>query len=239
MPRTDLEATRTLPDQGFVHSSLSAALGPETTAGAGWKEFADSWNNLCQDTYMADGGTYRLRRYSEFLVDAADEGVTLLPHVPYSQPKDINYLNGGVERHFEPFEEHVAGGVLLGDVLRWCAGILSEVTGNGHWKVQSFQNRILAREAEVGQPTPEGLHRDGVDYVLTLLVDRASIEGGASSVHAADTRERLAEILLEEPGELLFADDVRMLHSVTPLAPSGTGPGHRDVLIAMFTRDAG
>lgn len=156
--------------------------------------------------------------------------------MPYSQPRDVNYLNGGIERSYQPIEDHVAESTLLADVYHWCAGALEPFTGNGRWKVQSFQNRILARTTEEGQPTPEGLHRDGVDYVLTLLVDRKSIEGGVSAVHAADTRERLTEVLLDEPGEFLFADDARMLHSVTPLKPAGGAQGHRDVLIAMFTR---
>ncbi|MGW4567571.1 2OG-Fe dioxygenase family protein [Streptomyces sp. NPDC004561] len=239
MSGTNPETIASLPDRGLVHSSLSAVLGPDTTAGAEWKEFAGSWGNLHRDTYMADGGTYRLRRYSEFLVDTANEGLTLLPHVPYSQSRNINYLNGGIDRHFEPFEKQVAGGALLSDILHWCADALKAVTGNRRWKVQSFQNRILARDAEAGQPTPEGLHRDGVDYVLTLLIDRESIDGGVSAVYAADTRELLAEVLLTEPGEFLFADDVRMLHSVTPLIPIGSAQGHRDVLIAMFTRADG
>ncbi len=239
MSEISTEVTAELSAQGFVHNLLSVALGPDSTTGTGWKDFASSWDGLHRDVYMADGGTYRLRRYSEFLVDAEKEGLTLLPHVAYSQPRDINYLNGGIDRDFEPFEEHIADSAMLSDILRWCAGTLNAVNGHGRWKVQSFQNRILARDAEAGQPTPEGLHRDGVDYVLTLLIDRESIEGGVSSVYAADTRECLTEVLLGEPGEFLFADDVRMLHSVTPLTPVGAGQGHRDVLIAMFTRADG
>lgn len=239
MSVTDSEAFAGLREQGFLHSALTAALGAEVTTGADWEAFAGSWDNLRRDTYMADGGTYRLRRYAEFLVDTEEQGLTLLPHVPYSQPLELNHLNGGIDRHFEPFEEHVSGGTLLGDILHWCAGALNELSGCGRWKVQSFQNRILARDAEAGQPTPEGLHRDGVDYVLTLLVDRRHVESGVSAVHAADTRECLAEVLLEGPGEFLFADDVRMLHSVTPLVTAGATQGHRDVLIAMFTRADG
>jgi hypothetical protein len=40
---------------------------------------------------------------------------------------------------------------------------------------RGHQFRIEARPGEQGKPTPEGMHRDGVDYVLVLLVDRRNI----------------------------------------------------------------
>ncbi|MFG2831203.1 2OG-Fe dioxygenase family protein [Streptomyces sp. NPDC048434] len=226
-----------LKSQGYIHGKLSTVLDAQLLQSAEWKQFADSWNNLSQDGYMADGGTYRERRYSEFSYDTADDSMALLAHVPYSQTMEVNYLNGGIERHFDPFEAHVADSPVLRSVFQWCAGSLSQTVGEATWKIQTFQNRILARSDEDGQPTPEGMHRDGVDFVLTLLIDRNSINGGASAVYDAKTQECLEEVVLSEPGEFLFADDERLLHSVTPLSPSvAGGRGHRDVLIAMFTR---
>ncbi|MFE7191395.1 2OG-Fe dioxygenase family protein [Kitasatospora sp. NPDC057541] len=227
-------------ERGYVHSRFGTVIGPEFIQGTDWKLFADSWNSLSRDGYMSDGGTYRERRYSEFSHDAAQGRTALLPHVPYSQTKEINYLNGGIERHFDPFERHVAESPVLNTIFQWCADILARTTGTAHWKVQSFQNRILARSTEAGQPTPEGIHRDGVDFVLTLLVGRESIDGGTSALYDARTRECRAEVLLTEPGEFLFADDEKMVHGVTPLTPARPGgQGHRDVLIAMFTRADG
>lgn len=223
--------------QGCVHGTFGSVLGAPFVRSAAWDDFADSWNYLGQDRHMADGGTYRRRRYSEFAYTAADDRIALLPHVPYFQPENVNYLNGGVERHYEPFEERTANSPALLGVYRWCVAAMTEIEGPRDWKIQTFQNRILAREGEIGQPTPEGVHRDGVDYVLTLLVGRKGVDGGESSVYDAATRERVSEVLLTEPGEFLFADDERLLHGVTPLTPATPGvPGHRDVLIVMFTR---
>ena len=227
-------------EQGYTHGRLGDVLDAQLLRSAEWKQFADSWSNLRQDGYMADGGTYRERRYSEFRYDLAADTLTLLPHVPYRQSRDVNYLNGGIDRHFDAMEGHVADSPVLRSIFRWCATVLSGADATGStdaWKIQTFQNRILARSDEQGQPTPEGIHRDGVDHVLTLLVERASVAGGLSRIYDARTRECLGEVVLTEPGEFLFADDERMLHSVTPLTPESAGaPGHRDVLIAMFSR---
>ena len=47
----------------FVEASdMRTALGRFGTL-ADWPAFADSWNDLSTDTYMADGGRYRRRRF--------------------------------------------------------------------------------------------------------------------------------------------------------------------------------
>ena len=93
-----------------------AELGPLTD----WPAFADSWNRLDVDTYMADGGRYRRRRHATFA--AAPGGpIERLPHQPHFQPLDYNPLNGGVERWFSPVAPEVAGELPPGapvDVLR-------------------------------------------------------------------------------------------------------------------------
>ena len=38
------------------------------------------------------------------------------------------------------------------------------------WHIECHQFRIEARQDAAGQPTPEGVHRDGVDCVLVLMV---------------------------------------------------------------------
>ena len=50
------------------------------------------------------------------------------------------------------------------------------------WHVEIHQFRIEARSGQDGQPTPEGMHRDGVDWVLVLLVSRVNIASGETSI---------------------------------------------------------
>lgn len=95
-------------------------------------------------------------------------------------------------------------------ILRWAVGLLAAVTGADTWFVQAFQNRILARPGDSGKPTPEGAHRDGVDYVLTVLVDRCRIDGGVSVLYFLDEDEPVTETLLEERGDFLLNDDRTM-----------------------------
>ena len=226
--------TEDIAGAGYHHGRLATVVGRELGSDPDWKSFADTWNRLLVDEYMADGGTYRYRRYSEFECTAA--GYRPLPHVPYAQPVDVNYLNGGIARHYRPFEPEAAGSPILAELISWAVGVLDALKGPSVWKMQSFQNRIYARRGALGKPTPEGVHRDGVDYVIAMLVDRSNVKGGDSGLYSPD-RERLRTIVMTEPGELIFNDDAATTHGVRPLTLGPlAGDGYRDVLIAMFTR---
>lgn len=207
-------------------------LAPGTSA---WESFAETWHDMPVDRFMADGGTYRYRRFSEFRVQRAQGGIKLLPHVPYLQSKQLNYLNGGVDRAYEPMLEAAAASPVFRQILLRTADILGEATDEDEFLVQVFQNRIVADDAAAGQPTPEGRHRDGVDFVLSLLISRAGVAGGTSQVHTA-AGDAVGEMLMAEPGDFMLLDDEAMRHAVTPLVPVARGvPGHRDVLIAMYS----
>lgn len=230
----NVELRNALGKAGYFCGALDGMLDRKLTTTDDWRRFSASWNDLPLDGYMADHGTYRYRRYAEFRV-SPDAGLEDLPTTTYRQSKTINYLNGGIDRHYEPIDPAVRrGGVLRAIVRRFHA-----VFAAGHppwsWLLQLFQNRIVARSTELGQPTPEGMHRDGVDYVLTLLVDRQNVTGGESSTHCGVSGEELSRTTLRAPGDFIFLDDNRLKHSVEPITPTRPDTaGHRDVLIAMF-----
>lgn len=203
-----------------------------------WAALSSSWNNLARDTYMADGGTYRSRRYSEFALRSGTDVAARLPHVPYRQEVDVNYLNGGIDRHYPAIEPTVADSESFQTILMKCWAVLERLHPGASWKAQVFQNRIHALPTASGSPTPEGIHRDGVDYVLTMLVGRQGIRGGESSTYPHDDHSQpLDTVTLSQPGDFIFLDDDRVMHAVTPIEVDGTSElGYRDVLVAMFSR---
>jgi hypothetical protein len=78
------------------------------------------------------------------------------------------------------------------------------------------------------------MHRDGVDFVLVLLVNRANIASGTTSIHAPDGRE-LGRFTLTAPLDAALVDDSRVAHGVTPVnATDPAVPAYRDVLIVTF-----
>lgn len=227
-----MNAREGLAADGFVRfeaAQTHALLGPE--AMAGWEAFAASWNDLSLDAFMADGGRYRRRRFAAFSV--SPEGVTRKPHQPHWQSRDYNPLNGGVQRWFEPITDAIADHPVTRGVIR--AGL--ELFGAEPWHVELHQFRIEARAGETGQPTPEGAHRDGVDWVIVMLVDRQNVDSGVTDIFAPDGTS-LGSFTLTAPGDAVFLDDHRVLHGVTPIRPCDPArPAVRDVLVATYRRE--
>jgi hypothetical protein len=199
-----------------------------------WPSFAASWDDLGPDTYMADGGRYRKRRHAVFAVGT--NGIVRQPAQPHYQSRDYNTLNGGIERWFEPITQPVASGPSMTTILTFCRTLFDSLTPADAWHVELHQFRIEARSGQAGQPTPEGMHRDGVDHVLVLLINRRNIARGVTSVHDL-TGRALGHFTLTEPLDAALVDDTRVMHGVTPVAPLDPAqPGYRDVLVVTFKR---
>jgi len=188
------------------------------------------------DTYMADGGRYRRRRHTVFSASAHGE-VERQAHQPHYQSVDYNTLNGGVERWFEPIQESSANSHSLRSILRFCAATFGALAPTvDRWHIETHQFRIEARAGMHGLPTPEGMHRDGVDYVLVLLVHRHNIASGTTTIHAPDGRS-LGSFTLTHPFDATLIDDARVFHGVTAVEPlDDSQAAHRDVLVVTFRR---
>jgi hypothetical protein len=222
----------------FVHGDAIRetveAFGPLTD----WPAFAESWNALELDTYMADGGRYRRRRHAVFSADASTATIVRQPHQPHYQSLEYNPIHGGIARWFEPIAPEIGSGATMRTILAFCRGLFDAVApATRQWRVEVHQFRIEARAGVAGRPTPEGLHRDGVDYVLVLLVNRRNIASGTTSIHALDGRA-LGEFTLTEPLDAALVDDSRVAHGVTPVeAIDRAQPAYRDVLVVTFKND--
>jgi hypothetical protein len=230
----ELHATIAREGFAFVHGAAMRDMLGEHGATGDWTNFAASWNRLELDGYMADGGRYRRRRHATFSV-AASGTITRNTHRPHYQTVNYNPLHGGIERWFEPIEDAVASGATLQTVLGFCRGLFGALSpAERSWDVEVHQFRIEARSNEQGRPTPEGLHRDGVDYVLVLLVDRLNIASGVTTIHSLDGRT-LGDFTLTDPFDAALVDDTRVAHGVTPVEPLDPAkPAHRDVLVVTF-----
>jgi hypothetical protein len=197
-----------------------------------------SWNDLPPDEYLRDGGRYRQRRHASFVVGA--DSCAQVPHRAHYQPLDYNALHGGLQRWFAPIADATVSAPAWATMLRALAGCLAKVRASEPWYVEAHQFRIDTRDG-IGRPTPEGAHRDGVDFVAVFIVDRQAIRGGETRVFEADGPDG-QRFTLSESWSLLLLDDTRMIHETTPIQPEQPGAagaadtlgGHRDTLVLTF-----
>jgi hypothetical protein len=188
-----------------------------------------TWNDLPADNYLRDGGRYRRRRHSCFIADRTR--LEPVPHRAHWQPLEYNALHGGLERWFDPIAPQVLAAPAWQRLLLGLSALCSEVRGAQPWFVEAHQFRIDTTDG-IGRPTPEGAHRDGVDFVAVLLIERTGVKGGETRVFDAAGPHGL-RFTLTEPWTLLMLDDARVIHESTPIQPLAQG-GHRDTLVLTF-----
>ncbi|GAA1503291.1 2OG-Fe dioxygenase family protein [Streptomyces albidochromogenes] len=231
-----VEAARRALTSTGVHlmppDALTACTGTDSGA---WDRFRAHWENLSPDRYAAESGTCRLRRFGQFSLAAETGELTPLPHVPFVQPQDTNPLYVQVDRHFDPLTDAFAADPVLVAVVRLLGELAGGLERAARWNVKVHPFRVVAAADGRGEPTPEGLHRDGVTLVSSLLVDRRNADGGESAVFDPDGKRVLATTL-DRPGTLLLGDDRRTLHQVSPIRPLDPGRlACRDVLVTTLT----
>ena len=193
------------------------------------QDLTQFWEELPRDPYLRDGGRYRFRRHSSFEIKG--ESLTMVPHRAHWQSVNYNALHGGIERWFEPSQAQLTSNPAWQSLLLGLAHVLNGVKQVNTWFVEAHQFRIDTTDG-IGRPTPEGAHRDGVDFVAVFLLNRVGIKGGETRIFDAGGSAGL-RFTLTEPWSLLLMNDERMIHESTPIQPLGPH-GFRDTLVLTF-----
>lgn len=82
-----------------------------------------------------------------------------------------------------------------------------------------------------GDVTPEGVHSDGYQFVLSTVIAREGITGGHSLVHSAKHAPPMLDVPMAA-GDALLINDRDIFHSVSPIrVANGFSRGHRDVIL--------
>ena len=215
-------------------AELKATLGlPVADWQSQWPAMANSWNRLPPDTHLRDGGHYRHRRHACYVQTLVGNSLQEMPHRAHWQPTDYNALHGGFERWFEPVEPAVSQAALWTGLLLALGRLFAQVKPAPQWFIEAHQFRIDTASG-VGRPTPEGAHRDGVDFVVVMLVGRQGVKGGETRVFDAHGPSGV-RFVMTEPLNALLLDDTRVIHETTPIQPSGEpSGGFRDTLVLTY-----
>ena len=196
-------------------------------------ELTPSWSRLPPDTYLRDGGKYRYRRHSCFEFDAEPHSLATTAPRAHWQSTDYNALHGGIARWFEPIAPAVTASNAWQALLRSLALAFCELQQVARWYIEAHQFRIDTAHG-IGRPTPEGAHRDGVDYVAVILIGRHNVKGGETRVFEARGSTGV-RFTMHEPWSMLLLDDARVIHETTPLqSEDGSAVGWRDTLVLTF-----
>lgn len=170
-----------------------------------------SYAHLPADTYAAEG--LRSRRYSCFFLDA-NNTIRKLTQKDFMQTKEYNSYVGDVQRKFEPIEDNVVQDLAFLQMFiefRKNTGLSAESVIEVH-QIRWHCDRT------VKIPAPEGIHRDGFDYVAVYMVNTINLDGGDIMVYPTPESAPIYKKRLQ-PGEYLVVNDKQIYHYAAPLVP--------------------
>ena len=92
------------------------------------------------------------------------------------------------------------------------------------------QIRTTCSASNYGNPAPEGIHRDGTDFIGIFSVNRENIQGGETHLYIEKKEKPVFKKILH-PGELLLVNDRQFFHFTTTIKPISDNQGVRDVFV--------
>ena len=220
-----------LREQGWAVLDVAGLTQLLDVERAALEALAPYWNDLPPDRHLRDGGRYRRRRHACFVVDG--ERVRQAPPRAHWQPVEYNALHGGIERWFDPIDPTMSARPVWARLVVTIGRRASALRGERPWFVEAHPFRIDTSDG-IGRPTPEGAHRDGVDLVAVILVDRHGVKSGETRVFEADG-PRGVRFTLRGPWTAMLLDDARVIHETTPIQPLDAATlGSRDTLVLTY-----
>jgi hypothetical protein len=189
------------------------------------------WDGLPVDPYVPDGPVARRRAFCTFDWQRSTGVLARLAHRPYFQEKSRNQIYGGMQRQFAPCRAEVARHAWVETVVTTGAAALP--SSAEHLLIHCHQVRIVTTPLASGEPSPEGLHSDGFDYVSIHLIRKEGCIGGVTVVVGPDDQVVL-EHELALPLEALYIDDRRYRHVTSPIRTE-FDIGARDVLLLSYS----
>jgi len=223
------ELSEALRTQGYVVASAETVAEISGVDLVNLRNLNQFWEGLPRDPYLKDGGRYRSRRHASYEIKGGH--LHLVPHRAHWQSVDYNALHGGIERWFEPIQVELLNDTAWQSVLLGLAQVLNRLKPVNTWFVEAHQFRIDTADG-IGRPTPEGAHRDGVDFVAVFLLDRIDIKGGETRIFDTSGSSGL-RFTLAQPWSVLLMNDERMIHESTPIQPL-SDYGYRDTLVLTY-----
>ncbi|MEK7083502.1 MAG: 2OG-Fe dioxygenase family protein, partial [Patescibacteria group bacterium] len=98
--------------------------------------------------------------------------------------------------------------------------IVERIHGHPEYlEINAHQMTTIARHGKFGDGAPEGIHQDGMDYIVSaLVIERKHIHGGMSYVYGSDKKTLYLHTTLR-PGFGIFQTDIEspFWHAVTPI----------------------
>jgi hypothetical protein len=228
------------PKHWSVIPSQYLRISPEVKHYMDYFRLQEDFDHLVIDHHLqATGSNYRKRRFGRFEFNPSLDTLSVSKDQSFHQSKEVNKLLGGIVRDMPPLRDHAWSNTFLKSLIRMdfdLLGLHDEFYAMD-WEVCVHQIRIEAPPGTVGDPSPEGPHSDGHQFLVLHLMKRVNVQGGVSSILAwENVGKELERLELTDALDTIVIDDKRVQHNATRIMAldQSKGPAYRDILIIDF-----
>lgn len=187
---------------------------------------SNSFENLPETDH--EDGKYRLRRFSRIemrsTIFPAVLRVEIKQNEDFTQSEDLNCHQGGKIRKFEDIEDDVVQSAGFGDIcfqFKECNNLTDgQIVEVHQMRIQTLdRSDLLTKNGPwvVTPVSPEGIHRDGYDYICMVGINRRNINGGDLLVFSPKDRDNPIVSKPLSPGDMFLLADNKLLHDATPI----------------------
>lgn len=216
----------------FLHLNPRNFISP-----AGFDKYVlmNSFNNLPIDLKNSRGFPTRCRRYANYNVDINKKCIdhTSINIVYTGKQKFTQNVddNRKIPRKFDYIDTNIRNMYFIREFLKHSV----HLTLNNcdvmpeKLEIHLHQVRQICYPYVDSHNSPEGIHKDGSDFIISAyIINRSNIIGGESMIYDNDKNVIYKNILYTDNG--IFQDDKKLYHYVTPIKSVNNYIGYRDIL---------
>ena len=194
----------------------------------------NSFNDLPIDLKNSRGFPTKCRKYANYNVEICKKFNFIsidwiyTGKQTFTQNVDDNRKN---PRKFECIDKNIRNMHFFNEFLKH--SIYSTINNNDiipeKLNLHVHQVRQICYPYVDSHNSPEGIHKDGSDFIISAyVINRSNIVGGESMIYDNDKKLIHKKLLHSNNG--IFQDDKNLYHYVTPIKSVDNHIGYRDIL---------
>ena len=194
-------------------------------------DFLLSYNNLPIDLVNENGFPTRLRRYANYNVKINENNEYNIYYTNEDKFKQEVNDYRKEERKFSLMEsKYIKDDIILKLITQSVTmALINNEKLINEMNVSIHQVRQICYPNVESHNSPEGIHKDGADYIISaLIMNRVNIKGGNSIIYDENKNKIYKTTLYNDEG--IFQDDKNFWHYVTPIKCKENYIGYRDIL---------
>ena len=178
----------------------------------------NSFNSLKIDKYHNSiNPPTRLRKYFNIDIDMTNINEY---YIKYNHNIDIFEQkvddDRNIPRKFALIDDKILHSHFITSFICQISSLIKNIEDIRLLNISIHQVRQICYPGIISENSPEGIHQDGADYIVSaLVINSENIKGGISEIY--DLNKNIIDSVILKDKELIFQNDKILYHHITPI----------------------